>query len=69
MGYQPFIVKPDKLAMLIRAYGIDGVRLGKIIGKSHDTGRRRISEPGELTVSELRRLMKHIPREEILSVL
>lgn len=57
--------RPDKMTMLIRGYGFNGATLGKAISVSHDTARRRMAFPEDLTLGELRKLKKYIPEDEI----
>lgn len=52
---------------LLLGYEFDGPSLGLIIGASKSTGNRRLQNPGDLTLSELRMICRNgnIPADRI----
>ena len=56
-----------KLTRLLRGYGFDGPSLGKVLGCSHPTAKKKIDNPELLTLAELKKINQagHIPAEEI----
>ena len=64
----PYIPKTQpELTRLILSYGFNGENLEAVLGHSPPTNRRRISNPDELTVGDLKKLARkgHIPLDEI----
>lgn len=64
--------KTDPLRRLLNAYELNrGRQLGDVLALSHTSAYRRIENPEELTVRELRLLARkgHIPIEEIRAAL
>ena len=62
--YQPPFAK---LARLIRGYGYDSVKLGRIIECSQPTAMKKMKNPEFFTLGELEKISRrgHIPIEEI----
>ena len=46
----------DAMRRLIRAYGYNGVTLGKLLAMSPQTARLKIREPWRFTLEDIRRL-------------
>ena len=62
--YEPF-------RRLLRAYGVEGERLAKVLGCCPHTARARMKEPGTMTYNEMRCLCigYGIPADEIRGAL
>ncbi len=60
---QPF----DKLHRLLLGYGLNGENLSAALSCSATTARKRISEPGTISLKELSQISRkyHIPIDEI----
>jgi len=67
----PYIPKPrDPMLKVIGSYGLERSRVfGAIIGKSPNMALRRLKDPEQLTLGELRLLASkgHVPIDEIRS--
>lgn len=64
--------RTDAMRRLLNAYELNnGTRLAPVIGCSRATAYKRVKDPGELTLDELRRLSTrgHIPIEEVRAAL
>lgn len=57
----------EKMARLLRGYGMTGTKLAAVLGCSERTARSRINSPYDLTFGELIRISErgHVPIEEI----
>lgn len=50
-----------KMKRLLLSYGMNGVKLGKVIEKSHVTAKKKIENPALLTLGDLDKINKRIP--------
>lgn len=62
---QPF----EKTARLLRGYCGNGAALGRTLGYSEPTGRKKLSDPGEMTLRDVQHACQrlHIPKEDFLA--
>ena len=71
----PYIKKREvpfaKMQRLLLGYGLDGPKLGAVLGCTPTTARSRLNNPETLTLAELERISKHghIPKSEIIEAI
>lgn len=66
----PRIKQPEpwgKMTRLLRGYGLSGPELAKILGCSAPTARKRLENPGTLSLEEIYAIScrAHVPMEEL----
>ena len=68
MPYTKFCqTKEPPMTRLLRSYKFNGTSLGRLLGVSHGTGQKKLTDPDNLTIGDLRRISKagHIPMDEL----